>query len=238
MPRTADSRTSTIDFQVAQNGEHPCRKSCCARERPASSSSTSPRRTWKTRSSRSSSTSRTSGAARLVLKDGSQFFVEPLDAPPALPVTVQATAALDRRATARLHSRGSDCHGMLELSREIALRIGLAARALPGVSVGALVNGLVSQLGWPLNEEKLAPPDRDPVAERAEPGRLDRRRRRPPRRRRRRSGSASPSSRRWSRSSGGRRTGGGRSCPPWNPTRRATCPARSGWPSPPTAARS
>ena len=45
---------------------------------------------------------------------------------------------------------------VLQLSREIALRIGLAARALPGVSVGALVNGLVSQVGWPLTEEKLA----------------------------------------------------------------------------------
>jgi len=42
-----------------------------------------------------------------------------------------------------------------ELSRELAMRIGVAARALPGVSVGPLLNGLVGQLGWPLNEEKL-----------------------------------------------------------------------------------
>jgi len=43
----------------------------------------------------------------------------------------------------------------MQLSREIALRIGLAARALRGVSVAALVRGLVSQVGWPLTEEKL-----------------------------------------------------------------------------------
>jgi nitrogen fixation protein NifX len=42
-----------------------------------------------------------------------------------------------------------------ELSRELALRLGMAARALPGVPVGQLVNGLVGQVGWPLNEEKL-----------------------------------------------------------------------------------
>jgi nitrogen fixation protein NifX len=44
----------------------------------------------------------------------------------------------------------------MQLSLEIALRIGLAARALPGVSVGSLVQGLVSQVGWPLTEEKLS----------------------------------------------------------------------------------
>jgi nitrogen fixation protein NifX len=44
----------------------------------------------------------------------------------------------------------------MQLSRDVALRIGLATRSLPGVSVGTLVSGLVSQLGWPLNEEKLA----------------------------------------------------------------------------------
>jgi len=43
----------------------------------------------------------------------------------------------------------------MQVSREIALRIGLATRALPGVSVRALVQGLVSQVGWPLTEEKL-----------------------------------------------------------------------------------
>jgi nitrogen fixation protein NifX len=42
-----------------------------------------------------------------------------------------------------------------KLTRELALRIGLAARALAGVSVSGLVNCLVSQLGWPLSEEKL-----------------------------------------------------------------------------------
>lgn len=44
----------------------------------------------------------------------------------------------------------------MELSREIALRLGVAARALPGVSVGPFVNGLVAQLGWPLTEEMLS----------------------------------------------------------------------------------
>ena len=44
----------------------------------------------------------------------------------------------------------------VQLSREMALRIGMAARALPGVSAGPLLNGLVGQLGWPLNEDKLA----------------------------------------------------------------------------------
>jgi len=42
------------------------------------------------------------------------------------------------------------------LSRELALRIGLATRVLTNVTVGGLVNSLVSQLGWPLSEEKLA----------------------------------------------------------------------------------
>ncbi|MDR3632224.1 MAG: dinitrogenase iron-molybdenum cofactor biosynthesis protein [Isosphaeraceae bacterium] len=44
----------------------------------------------------------------------------------------------------------------VELSRALALRIGMASRALPGVSAGQLLNGLIGQLGWPLNEEKLA----------------------------------------------------------------------------------
>ena len=44
----------------------------------------------------------------------------------------------------------------VQLSREMALRIGMASRALPGVSAGQLLNGLVGQLGWPLNEDKLA----------------------------------------------------------------------------------
>jgi nitrogen fixation protein NifX len=44
----------------------------------------------------------------------------------------------------------------VQLSRETALRIGMAARTLPGVSAGQLLNGLVGQLGWPLNEDKLA----------------------------------------------------------------------------------
>lgn len=44
----------------------------------------------------------------------------------------------------------------MELSRELALRIGLAARVLSGVKVGTLVSSLVSQLGWPLTEEKLS----------------------------------------------------------------------------------
>ncbi|WP_165227760.1 dinitrogenase iron-molybdenum cofactor biosynthesis protein [Aquisphaera insulae] len=43
----------------------------------------------------------------------------------------------------------------LELSRDLALRIGMAARALPDVSVGQLMKGLVGQLGWPLDQEKL-----------------------------------------------------------------------------------
>jgi len=42
------------------------------------------------------------------------------------------------------------------LSRELALRIGLATRALASVTVGGLVNSLVSQLGWPLSVEKLS----------------------------------------------------------------------------------
>lgn len=42
------------------------------------------------------------------------------------------------------------------LSRDTALRIALAARSLPGVTSGALVNALVAQLGWPLDEDKLA----------------------------------------------------------------------------------
>ena len=44
----------------------------------------------------------------------------------------------------------------IELPRELALRIGLAARALPGVAVSPFLNGLVGQLGWPLTEEKLS----------------------------------------------------------------------------------
>ncbi len=43
-----------------------------------------------------------------------------------------------------------------EVSRELALRIGLAVRALADVSVAALVEALASQLGWPLTEEKLS----------------------------------------------------------------------------------
>src|SRR5271165_4695169 len=42
------------------------------------------------------------------------------------------------------------------LSRELALRIGLARRTLASVTIGGLVNSLVSQLGWPLSEEKLS----------------------------------------------------------------------------------
>lgn len=41
------------------------------------------------------------------------------------------------------------------LSREMAIRIGRAARALPGVSVAELVGGLAAELGWPLDEEVL-----------------------------------------------------------------------------------
>lgn len=43
-----------------------------------------------------------------------------------------------------------------DLSRELALRIGLAARALPGIDTGALVGMLVDAVGVPLTEEKLA----------------------------------------------------------------------------------
>lgn len=43
-----------------------------------------------------------------------------------------------------------------EFSREVALRIGLAIRSLPGVSVSQFVHGLASQLGWPLTETELA----------------------------------------------------------------------------------
>ncbi len=42
------------------------------------------------------------------------------------------------------------------LPLETALRIGLARRVLQNVSIESLVNALVSQLGWPLTEEKLA----------------------------------------------------------------------------------
>lgn len=41
------------------------------------------------------------------------------------------------------------------LSREVALRIGLASRALPGVSPKQLVEVLLDKLGAPLTEEKL-----------------------------------------------------------------------------------
>jgi nitrogen fixation protein NifX len=42
------------------------------------------------------------------------------------------------------------------LSRELALRIGLATRSLASIKAGTLVNALVSQLGWPLSEENLS----------------------------------------------------------------------------------
>lgn len=42
------------------------------------------------------------------------------------------------------------------LSRELALRIGMATRVLPGVTAGVLVNSLVGQVGWPLSEANLA----------------------------------------------------------------------------------
>lgn len=42
------------------------------------------------------------------------------------------------------------------ITREIALRIGLAARELPGVSVAEFVTALTSQLGAPLTADKLA----------------------------------------------------------------------------------
>jgi nitrogen fixation protein NifX len=38
------------------------------------------------------------------------------------------------------------------ISRETAIRIGNAARALPGVTVADLVEGLAGELGWPLDE--------------------------------------------------------------------------------------
>ncbi len=44
----------------------------------------------------------------------------------------------------------------VELPRELALRVGLAVRTLPGMTVGPFLNGLVAQLGWPLTEEKLS----------------------------------------------------------------------------------
>lgn len=40
-------------------------------------------------------------------------------------------------------------------TREMALRIGRAAHALPGVPVAELVDGLATELGWPLNEGLL-----------------------------------------------------------------------------------
>lgn len=43
----------------------------------------------------------------------------------------------------------------LSFSRETALRIGRAARALPGVPVAVLVDGLAKELGWPLDENAL-----------------------------------------------------------------------------------
>ena len=42
------------------------------------------------------------------------------------------------------------------MSRETALRIGLAARAMPGVDVRAFVAALAGKYGAPLSEEKLA----------------------------------------------------------------------------------
>jgi nitrogen fixation protein NifX len=42
------------------------------------------------------------------------------------------------------------------MTREVALRIGMAARALPGVDVRAFVLALAAKLGEPLTEEKLA----------------------------------------------------------------------------------
>ncbi len=44
---------------------------------------------------------------------------------------------------------------MSELSRDIALRIGLAARSLPEVAPAQLLQALIEQLGLPLTEEKL-----------------------------------------------------------------------------------
>lgn len=42
------------------------------------------------------------------------------------------------------------------ISRDLALRVGLAARALPGISVPRLIDVLTERLGRPLTEKKLA----------------------------------------------------------------------------------
>ena len=42
------------------------------------------------------------------------------------------------------------------LSRELALRIGLAARALPDTTIQRLMTVLTAELGLPITEEKLA----------------------------------------------------------------------------------
>jgi nitrogen fixation protein NifX len=42
------------------------------------------------------------------------------------------------------------------IPREVALRIGLAARELPGLAVGEFVSALIEQLGAPLTLDKLA----------------------------------------------------------------------------------
>jgi nitrogen fixation protein NifX len=42
------------------------------------------------------------------------------------------------------------------LSRDLALRIGMARRALANVTISGLVDSLVSHLGWPLSKEKLS----------------------------------------------------------------------------------
>ncbi len=41
-------------------------------------------------------------------------------------------------------------------SRETAIRIGIAVHALPGVTVAELVDGLATELGWPLDEVMLS----------------------------------------------------------------------------------
>lgn len=43
-----------------------------------------------------------------------------------------------------------------KLSPHLALRIGLAARALPGVGLPQVMNALIGELGLPLNEDKFA----------------------------------------------------------------------------------
>ena len=83
------------------------------------------------------------------LRDGSRYFVEPFAGRPKLPVTVQA----ERLGPADPLTEGN-IDGPRTFTR-VALRIGMAARALPGVSVGRLLNGLVGNSAGRSHEDLL-----------------------------------------------------------------------------------